>query len=46
VELDALRWLRNWSVDPGAFRTKVGMAVARDAWIIDGNYLRVISSGL
>jgi adenylate kinase family enzyme len=37
VETDALYWGPNWTRRPD-FRAAMGAVVARDAWIIDGNY--------
>jgi adenylate kinase family enzyme len=40
IELDRLHWGENWSVRAG-FRDEVEKLVARDAWIIEGNYRAV-----
>lgn len=42
VELDALHWGPNWTeLDTETFRDRVARIVARDAWVIDGNYSAV-----
>ena len=41
LELDALYWLPNWTTDSHRFQQGVEAAVAREQWIIDGNYSRV-----
>jgi adenylate kinase family enzyme len=39
VELDALFWGPNWTPAPvDDFRARVGVALAGDAWVSDGNY--------
>jgi adenylate kinase family enzyme len=39
VELDALHWGPNWSACPAEeFRARVEVAIAGDAWVVDGNY--------
>jgi adenylate kinase family enzyme len=39
VELDALYWQPQWTPrDPDEFRARIVAEVARDAWVIDGNY--------
>ena len=39
IELDALFWGPNWTKPvPEEFRARVAEYVARDAWVIDGNY--------
>jgi energy-coupling factor transporter ATP-binding protein EcfA2 len=40
IELDRLHWGENWSRLPD-FRARVEALVARDAWIIEGNYRAV-----
>ena len=40
IELDRLHWGENWSQLPD-FREKVEALVARDTWIIEGNYRAV-----
>jgi adenylate kinase family enzyme len=37
IELDALHWGPNWTVNPD-FRLRVGEAVSADKWVVDGNY--------
>jgi adenylate kinase family enzyme len=42
VELDALHWGPNWQEPPlEVFRQRVSQALAGDAWVTDGNYLKV-----
>jgi adenylate kinase family enzyme len=42
TELDALYWGPDWTPVPVAqFRSRVGVAVAEPAWVIDGNYAAV-----
>ena len=42
VELDALNWLPGWQErPPDEFRRLVAEAVARERWIVEGNYGRV-----
>ena len=42
VELDAINWLPQWTArPPDQFRSLVKEAVAKDEWIVDGNYSRV-----
>ncbi len=44
VELDALSWGPNWTMEPDdAFRAVVAAASAGDRWVIDGNYRKVRS---
>jgi adenylate kinase family enzyme len=42
VELDALNWQAGWRDlvrnDPDEFVRRVALAVAADAWVVDGNY--------
>ena len=42
VELDAVNWLAGWRDlsrnDPDEFVRRVTLAVAADAWVVDGNY--------
>lgn len=39
VELDALYWGPNWTPVPAdLFRQRTALAVAEDAWVMDGNY--------
>ncbi len=39
VELDALNWGPNWTNATGEqMRSRVAVAVARDSWVMDGNY--------
>ena len=42
IELDAINWLPQWTErPPDQFRKLVKEAVAKDEWIVDGNYSRV-----
>jgi adenylate kinase family enzyme len=42
VEMDALHWGPDWTPVPqDVFRERVGRTVARDAWVLDGNYSAV-----
>lgn len=42
TELDALHWGPGWTGCPtDVFRARVGEAVARGRWVIDGNYSKV-----
>src|SRR2546423_442076 len=42
IELDALYWGPKWTaVDTETLRARVALAVAGEAWIVDGNYSRV-----
>ena len=42
VELDALHWERNWTgAAPEVMRERTAVAVAADAWVVDGNYSMV-----
>ena len=42
IELDAINWLPQWTARPlDQFRRLVKEAVAKDEWIVDGNYSRV-----
>jgi adenylate kinase family enzyme len=42
IELDALNWQAGWRdlsrTDPDEFVRRVRLAVAADAWVVDGNY--------
>ena len=39
IELDALHWLPEWQERPDSeFRELVSSAVARERWVVDGNY--------
>lgn len=39
IELDALHWEPRWTEAPrDVFRARVAQAVARESWIVDGNY--------
>ncbi len=39
IELDALYWQPGWTPsEHAAFRARIALETARDAWIIDGNY--------
>jgi adenylate kinase family enzyme len=39
IELDAVHWLPNWQPRPtDEFRRLVAEAVARESWVMDGNY--------
>lgn len=41
VEIDALFWGPHWTpASTDAFRDRISEAVASEAWVIDGNYLR------
>lgn len=43
VHLDALFWEENWQPAPGdAFDARLREAMARPAWILDGNYGRTL----
>jgi adenylate kinase family enzyme len=42
VELDAIRWLPNWTMIPDdLFREQVAEALSGEAWTVDGNYGKV-----
>jgi hypothetical protein len=42
VELDALHWEANWQEAPlDVMRRRTAAAIARDAWVVDGNYAQV-----
>ena len=42
IELDAINWLPEWTArPPQEFRRLVEEAIAKDEWILDGNYHRV-----
>ena len=42
IELDAINWLPEWTArPPEEFRKLVEEAIAKDEWILDGNYHRV-----
>ncbi len=39
IELDALYWQPHWTpLDRDEFRARIAAEVARDGWVIDGNY--------
>src|SRR5689334_15179473 len=42
IELDAMHWQPNWVSRPRAeMRAMLDSLTARDAWTVDGNYLKV-----
>ena len=42
IELDAIHWRENWDPLPvDEFRDQVILALAKDSWVIDGNYSKV-----
>jgi adenylate kinase family enzyme len=42
VELDAIHWQPDWrELALAEFRSRVSEAVAKDAWVVDGNYSKV-----
>ena len=45
VELDGLNWQPGWRSlaveDPDAFRRRIAEAAAGEAWVMDGNYVKV-----
>ncbi|HLJ58125.1 MAG TPA: AAA family ATPase [bacterium] len=41
IELDALHWAPGWTETPtDVFRARVSRALARAAWVVDGNYAK------